>query len=126
MVEVDPEGAVIRTIGEGICSHQHDPEVQPNGNILFANHDNPQRAIELDATTGSIVWEYTILNEKNWPVRDADRLPNGNTLITGTTEIVEVTPQGEVVWRFGLQGVTFSQQDIADLGFYKADRIGTQ
>ncbi|OGO00315.1 MAG: hypothetical protein A2Y58_01895 [Chloroflexi bacterium RBG_13_51_52] len=126
VVEVDPEGAVIRTIGEGICSHQHDPEVQPNGNILFANHDNPQRAIELDATTGSIVWEYTILNEKNWPVRDADRLPNGNTLITGTTEIVEVTPQGEVVWRFGLQGVTFSQQDIADLGFYKADRIGTQ
>jgi hypothetical protein len=35
----------------------------------------------------------------NWP-RDADRLPDGNTLVTDTLNhrVVEVTPQGEVVW----------------------------
>ncbi|WP_336134970.1 aryl-sulfate sulfotransferase [Natronomonas amylolytica] len=37
----------------------------------------------------------------NWP-RDADRLPNGNTLVTDTLNhrVVEINPQGEVVWEF--------------------------
>ena len=37
----------------------------------------------------------------NWP-RDADRLPNGNTLVTDTLNhrVVEITPEGEVVWEF--------------------------
>jgi len=37
----------------------------------------------------------------NWP-RDADRLPNGNTLVTDTLNhrVVEITPRGEVVWEF--------------------------
>lgn len=37
----------------------------------------------------------------NWP-RDADRLPNGNTLVTDTLNhrVLEITPTGEVVWEF--------------------------
>jgi hypothetical protein len=37
----------------------------------------------------------------NWP-RDADRLPNGNTLVVDTMHhrVIEVTPEGEVVWEF--------------------------
>jgi len=37
----------------------------------------------------------------NWP-RDADRLPNGNTLVADTLNhrVVEITPDGEVVWEF--------------------------
>ncbi|PSQ14162.1 hypothetical protein BRD02_10190, partial [Halobacteriales archaeon QS_8_69_73] len=37
----------------------------------------------------------------NWP-RDADRLPSGNTLVTDSLNhrVVEVTPEGEVVWEF--------------------------
>ncbi len=37
----------------------------------------------------------------NWP-RDADRLPDGNTLVTDTLNhrVVEITPRGEVVWEF--------------------------
>jgi hypothetical protein len=37
----------------------------------------------------------------NWP-RDADRLPNGNTLVVDTMNhrVVELTPDGEVVWEF--------------------------
>jgi hypothetical protein len=44
------------------------------------------------------VWTVTGFN---WP-RDADRLPNGNTLVTDTLNhrVVEITPEGEVVWEF--------------------------
>jgi hypothetical protein len=123
-VEVDPKGEVVRTYGEGVFVSQHDPEMLPNGNILLANQCLPHRATEFDPKTNEVVWEYVIPERTNWPVRDANRLPNGNTLITGTTGIVEVTPEGEIVWRLRLQGVSFSTpRDAAGGGFYKADRI---
>jgi hypothetical protein len=129
VVEVDPKGTVIRTIGEGIFDDQHDPEILANGNLLVANHNlrqykgKPQRALEFNPETNKIIWEYLIADRENYPVRDANRLPNGNTLITGSTEIVEVTPQGEIVWRLKLQGVSLKQQTS---GFYKADRVSAQ
>ncbi|MFC1870221.1 hypothetical protein ACFLYE_03015 [Chloroflexota bacterium] len=57
--------------------------------------------------------------------RDTNRLPNGNTLIIGTTAVVEVTPQGEIVWHLRLQGVT-PEQVSTGTAFYKADRITGQ
>lgn len=50
-----------------------------------------------------------------WP-RDADRLPNGNTLVTDTLHqrVVEITPEGEVVWEF-----------YAPWAPYDAERVGT-
>ncbi len=128
IAEVDPQGAVVRTIGEGILLEQHDPEILPNGNILATSlpRGRPHSAVEIDPKTGRIVWEYLIPDRENWPVRDANRLPNGNTLITGTTEIVEVTPGGEIAWRLRLQGVSFSLQEAAALGFYKANRTSAQ
>ncbi|WP_254823794.1 aryl-sulfate sulfotransferase [Haloglomus halophilum] len=47
-------------------------------------------------------WERTwSVGGFEWP-RDADRLPNGNTLVTDTINhrVVEVTPRGEVVWEY--------------------------
>jgi hypothetical protein len=126
VVEVDPTGEVVRTIGEGVFANQHDPEVLPNGNILMANHSEPNRAIEFDPTTNKIVWQSAGFKPEASPVRDANRLPNGNTLITGTTEIVEVTPEGDIVWSLKLQGVSFNGKDINVLGFYKGDRISAQ
>ena len=128
IAEVDPQGAVVRTIGEDILIEQHDPEILPNGNILATSlpRGEPHSAVEIDPKTGRIVWEYLIPNRNNWPVRDANRLPNGNTIITGVAEIVEVTPQGEIVWRLRLQGVNWTTIEEAANGFYKADRISTQ
>ena len=126
MVEVDPQGAVVRTIGEGILDNQHDPEIQPNGNILLANHDRPHRAVEFDPKTGKIVWQSAGFEKDATPVRDANRLPNGNTLITGSTKIVEVTAERKIVWQFTLKGITLVGQDAASRGFYKADRISAQ
>jgi hypothetical protein len=125
IAEVDVQGAVVRSIGEGILALQHDPEMLPNGNVLATSlpQGRPHSAVEIDPETSTIVWEYLIPGQENRPVRDANRLPNGNTLITGATEIAEVTPEGDVVWRLGLQGVSFSLQEAAGLGFYKAERI---
>jgi hypothetical protein len=41
----------------------------------------------------------------DWWGGDANRLPNGNTLIVNVTRgrIVEVTPEGEVVWEMTMQ-----------------------
>jgi hypothetical protein len=125
IAEVDAQGAVIRSIGEATLSLPHDPEMLPNDNILVTSlpQGRPHSAVEIDPETGEIVWEYLISGLENRPVRDANRLPNGNTLITGATAIVEVTPEGEIVWRLGLQGVSFGLQEAAGLGFYKAERI---
>lgn len=127
LVEVNPQGDVVATIGEGIFHYQHDPEVLPNGNILIANHSRPNRAVELDPNTGKIVWQSTGFERDVSPVRDANRLPNGNTLITGSTTIVEVTAGGEIAWQLKLEGVTFATpEDAPRLGFYKAERIASQ
>ena len=123
IAEVDPSGKLVRTLCEGLCREQHDPEVQANGNILFANHGNPQAAIEM-APDGTVVWQYTISDQKAWPVRDVNRLPNRNTLITGADRIIEVTPDNEVAWALRLSGVTFgSPQEAPARGFYKAVRF---
>ena len=123
MAEVDPGGKLVRTLGDGIAVGQHDPEVQPDGNILFANHGQPQAAVEM-APNGTVLWQLNFPDQKSWPLRDADRLPNGNTLITGVDRIVEVTPEKELVWRLMLKGVVFATpQETAGRGFYKAERV---
>ena len=136
VVEVDPQGSVIRTIGEGILGSVHDPEILPNGNLLATTTRAGEtglgepcvRAVEIDLETGKIVWQspISIFGGEAFPVRDANRLPNGNTLITGSTKIVEVTTEGEIVWQLTLKGVTFDPGDSSRLGFYKADRIAIQ
>ena len=126
LVEVDPQGALVRTIGEGVFDNQHDPEVLPSGNILLANHGRPHRAIEFDPTTEKVVWQTRGFAREFAPVRDANRLPNGNTLITATTKIVEITPAGEVVWELTLKGLALTGLDGSRLGFYKAERINIQ
>ncbi|MSQ12819.1 MAG: hypothetical protein EXR47_01515 [Dehalococcoidia bacterium] len=128
VVEVNPRGEVVRTIGEGILDDPHEPEIIPNGNLLVAsqntglpqNKGKPQSAIEIDVKTGKVVWRFRVPVQL---VRDANRLPNGNTLITGNSKIIEVTPDGEVVWQFALHGINVAKTAS---GFYKADRISTQ
>jgi outer membrane protein assembly factor BamB len=126
-VEVDRDGKVVRTIGEGIMVHQHDPEAEPNGNILFANPGgSPTQALEIDPT-GKVVWNFIIPKDiafSSKQTRDADRLQNGNTLITAANRIIEVTSQGEIVWQFRLKDIQFASNDDAkSRGFYKAIRI---
>jgi len=126
VIEVAPTGEVVRTYGDGIFVAQHDPVMLPNGHILLCNHSMPHRAIEFDPNTGKIVWQSAGFELSATPVRDANRLPNGNTLITASTKIVEVTAEGEIVWQLALKDITLSGIDAASLGFYKAERISAQ
>lgn len=125
MVEVNPRGSVVRTIGEGTFQHQHDPEVLSNGNVLVANSGaTRQWAVEIDPKTGKIVWQFPGFAQQPTP-RDADRLPNGNTLMTTPTNIVEITPEGSVVWQLVLK-VVIEKEKARSQGFYKAQRVGVR
>jgi outer membrane protein assembly factor BamB len=90
---------------------QHDPDLLPNGDILlFDNfgHYGPggvSRLLELNPKTLEIVWRYEGTDEQPfWTnVRgDQQRLANGNTLITESEggRILEIDPEGEIVWEF--------------------------
>lgn len=123
LVEVNPAGEVVKTIGSDLMEKQHDPAILSNGDILFANHTEINKIIELDPNE-NIVWEYQIPSARMQPARDANRLPNGNTLITGTTKIVEVTPDKEIVWSFAVKDISmFTKENSPELGFFKAERI---
>ena len=62
----------------------------PNGNVLIASLRDEVHEVNRDK---KIVWQH---KERN--ASDAFRLPNGNTLITGSQRFVEVTPDGKEVW----------------------------
>jgi hypothetical protein len=63
------------------------------------------RVIEVDPATGNIGWSYE--TRPPWAffssfISDAQRLPNGNTLICEgqTGRLFEVTYDGEIVWEY--------------------------
>ena len=67
-----------------------------------------------------MVWQSIGFPSAMAPVRDANRLTNGNILITGTNRLVEFTPTGELAWRLILI-VTFTYREQARaLGFFDA------
>ncbi|MFC1921378.1 hypothetical protein ACFLYQ_06625, partial [Chloroflexota bacterium] len=76
-------------------------------------------AIEIDLQAEEKVWQYNFSGQL---VRDANRLPNGNTLVTGASQLAEVTAEGKVVWLLNLD-IEFSRGQAPGLGFYKAERL---
>jgi len=66
------------------------------------------RVLEIDPVSLEIVWQYSLGtgNERfrfySWYVSSAQRLPNGNTLITEGADgrSFEVTTEGEIVWEY--------------------------
>ncbi|MEW6609489.1 MAG: hypothetical protein AB1414_18940 [bacterium] len=74
-----------------------------NGNVLIADCDN-NRVIEVQPTgtsAGTIIWDY----RPGFSPRDVKKLPNGNVLIVGGNQVLEVTPvypnTATVVWQCG-------------------------
>ncbi len=117
-------GDIAWRLGPETLSHQHHPHEIANGNILIFDNGTTRRdialsfsrVIEVDRVTRKVVWEYVDSPPQNFYspyISGAQRLPNGNTLITEGNygRLFEVTPSGEVVWEyvnphFGLQQVT--------------------
>ncbi|MBD3388501.1 MAG: hypothetical protein GF416_05465 [Candidatus Altiarchaeales archaeon] len=106
---VDVEGErVLWSWGQGVLDGQHHPTLLDGGRILlFDNGRNwgYSRVIEVDPLSGEIVWEYkgepptSFYSEKRGA---AQRLPNGNTLITESDRghVFEITPDKEIVWEY--------------------------
>ncbi|MFB6168850.1 MAG: aryl-sulfate sulfotransferase [Haloferacaceae archaeon] len=123
VIKVDREtGDIAWRLGEdeahGTLFEQHNPDLLsgPNGEptVLVADSEN-DRVVEYARRDGEWVRTWTLAGELSWP-RDADRLPNGNTLVVDTLNhrIIEVTPTGEVVWEY-----------YATWGPYDAERVAT-
>lgn len=126
VIFLDPDsGEVIEenwTLGEDdnhdVLYELHNPDYinESNGGpaALVADSEN-NRVIEYQRENGtwSPSWNWQD-GQMEWP-RDADRLPNGNTLITDTNSdrVFEVNQQGEIVWQ-----TTFP-------GPYEAERLST-
>jgi hypothetical protein len=109
-------GAIIWESPQGMLALQHDATLLPNGNILtFDNglfRKNPKpvltsRVVEIDPRTNKVVWEYTGAPGEQTKFASsimgaAQRLGNGNTLITLSTggRIVEITPDKKIIWEY--------------------------
>ena len=111
---LDPEAEeFVWTWGPGELEHPHHPSLLENGNILIFDNgkfSERSRVIEVDPVSGDIVWQYEGDPPESFFSRSrgaAQRLPNGNTLITESTKgrVFEVTPAGEIVWDFWEPGV---------------------
>lgn len=106
---VDPDREVAVWTHTGGFRKQHDPKLLDGGNLLLFDNRGPggdrSRVLELEPERFETVWEYQG-SESNplfsKQLGTAERLPNGNTLITESDRgrALEVTPSGEIVWEF--------------------------
>lgn len=126
VVFLDPETGLQPewTLGEDdehdILYEQHNPDFIPETEggpaVVVADSEN-NRVVEyqFDGSQWNRTWTWSGSTERlQWP-RDADRLPNGNTLIADSNgnRVVETAPNGSVVW-----SVTVSNP-------YDVERLGT-
>lgn len=101
VVEVTPAGAPVWSFpGVEAASAQR----LSGGNTLIADSGAPgpphvPRVIEV-TSDGRVAWEYRLSSPARAP-RYAQRLANGDTLITLPFEIIEVSPVKKVVWSYG-------------------------
>lgn len=111
IIQVNPKSGKLRWRWNGETSHQHDTNYSSEGTItVFDNGVHRKsmdysRAIEIDAKTKEILWEYA----DNPPFSfytvmggSARLLPNGNVLICETSkgQFFEVTRDKKVVWEY--------------------------
>lgn len=82
---------------------QHHPTLVPDGKILvFDNGTERSRVLEVDPRTDRVGWRYEADDLFSATRGAAQRLPNGNTLITESDSgyAFEVTRSGRRVWTF--------------------------
>jgi hypothetical protein len=74
--------------------------IAPNGVGAFARATS--RVLEIDPVTLELVWSYAAPRFFSTNISGAQRLPNGNTLITEGAggRVFEVTSEGAIVWEY--------------------------
>lgn len=116
---------IIWAWGPTNISFQHKARLLDNGNILlFDNGLKRSRVIELDPICHKIVWQYEGIKGETFFSEiygSTQRLPNGNTLIilSKQQQIVEVSPQKDMVWTY----VLYSEDKSIPLVIYELQRF---
>jgi len=84
----------------GAAGYGDPSPISPNGDTIYQRATS--RVLELDPVTLKLAWSYSAPNFYSFNISGAQRLPNGNTLITeGTTgRVFEVTPDKDLVWEY--------------------------
>ncbi|MEE8393872.1 MAG: aryl-sulfate sulfotransferase [Rhodospirillales bacterium] len=90
-----------------------DVNLLDNGHILFTLH---HAGIFEITRAGKVVWSHKDPEASH----DADRLANGNTLVSSRDRLYEVTRDGEIVWQVNAPSGGENKRK-----FHKAIRIGT-
>ncbi|WP_188786646.1 aryl sulfotransferase [Halobellus salinus] len=118
-------GSVNETISLGedddhsILYEQHNPDHIPadrGGPAMIVADSNNDRIVEYQRSDGEWVESWVWQDDQlKWP-RDADRLPNGHTLITDTNNnrVLEVDARGRVQWSI-----------FTPINVYDAERLST-
>ncbi|QCJ46015.1 arylsulfotransferase family protein [Haloprofundus sp. MHR1] len=119
IINEDPNPEDGRVGDPSVLNRQHNPQWLNEDTILVADSENG-RVVELqrgDDGNWTVGWE---LSEAEgvafaWP-RDADRLPNGNTLITDSANqrIVEVNESGETVWSVRTRHIPYEAERLPE------------
>jgi uncharacterized protein (UPF0248 family) len=106
-------GKILWKLGPPTVAGQHAPTLLANGNVLIFDNGVHRlddslpfsRVIEVNPNTNEIIWKYQ--DKPSWNFFSprmgyAQRLPNGNTLITESSfgRFFEVTKEGEIVWEY--------------------------
>ncbi len=107
----DMENDRLVSVMTGPWIRQHDAEVLPSGRILLFDNEGGvggpgrSRVLEFDPPSLRIEWSYG--DHPDEPLDSVtrssqNRLANGNTLIVESMagRVLEVTPEGDVVWEF--------------------------
>lgn len=101
---------IVRSMA-GPWMRQHDAQFLPNGRLLLFDNEGDEsgfgasRVLELDPVSQKVLWSYG--GRPDQPLDSVarssqTRLDNGNTLIVESLagRLIEVTPEGEIVWEF--------------------------
>jgi len=107
------DGEIAWRLGPDTVAQQHCPSELPDGSLLLFDNGTFRtgesvtysRVIEVDRRTRAITWQYRDSPPENFftPfMGSAQRLPNGNTLVTESAfgRIFEVTRDGAVCWEY--------------------------
>ncbi|QPC41853.1 aryl-sulfate sulfotransferase [Kaustia mangrovi] len=108
---VDMDEGKVTWATRGPWVGQHSPTILPDGHILMFDNlgnfeqGNSSRVIEFDPETMAVRWTYKGSADKplDSAIRSgAQRLPNGNTLVTESngSRLLEVTGDGNIVWEY--------------------------
>ncbi|MGZ5861187.1 MAG: aryl-sulfate sulfotransferase [Croceibacterium sp.] len=84
----------------GAAGYGDPSPISPNGDSIYQRATS--RVLEIDPVTLKLVWSYAAPTFYSFNISGAQRLPNGNTLITEGTSgrVFEVAPKGDIVWEY--------------------------